>query len=79
MVTQVGVGFSDIPNSEEAGLEAARAAMAHAGVSSCNLAILFSTSKHDPAQLRNGVRSVIGPTSRLVGGYSIGIITRHWF
>lgn len=76
MVTQVGVGFSDIPNSEEAGLEAARAAMAHAGVSSCNLAILFSTSKHDPAQLRNGVRSVIGPTSRLVGGYSIGIITR---
>jgi hypothetical protein len=50
--------------------------MAHPGVSSCDLAILFSTSKHDPAQLRNGVRSVIGPTSRLVGGYSIGIITR---
>jgi hypothetical protein len=76
MVTHVGIGFSDLPNSEEAGLEAARAAMAHPGVSSCDLAILFSTSKHDPAQLRNGVRSVIGPTSRLVGGYSIGIITR---
>jgi hypothetical protein len=76
MVTQVGVGFSDIPNSEEAGVEAARTAMAHAGVSRCDLAILFSTSKHDPVQLRNGVRSVIGRTSRLVGGYSIGIITR---
>lgn len=76
MASKVGVGFSEIPSSEDAGLEAARAAVAYAGVSRCDLAILFSTSKHDPAQLRNGVRSVIGPTCRLIGGYSIGIITR---
>jgi len=76
MATKAGVGFSENPKSREAGIEAARAALAEAGVPGCNLAILFSTSKHDPAQLRDGVRSVIGPAPRLIGGYSSGIITR---
>src|SRR5512139_3404693 len=76
MTTKAGVGFSENPKSREAGAEAARAALAEAGISACDLAILFSTSKHDPAQLRDGVRSVIGPAPRLIGGYSIGIITR---
>jgi len=50
--------------------------MAQAGVSRCDLAIMYSTSKHDPAQLRDGVRSAIGPEARLIGGYSIGTITK---
>jgi len=76
MTTKAGVGFSENPGSREAGAEVACAALAEAGASECNLAILFSTSKHDPVQLRDGVRSVIGPEARLIGGYSIGIITR---
>lgn len=76
MATKVGVGFSENPKSYEAGVEAAKAAMAEAGVSKCDLTIMFSTSKPDPVQLRDGVRSVIGPTSRLIGGYSNGIITK---
>lgn len=76
MATKTGVGFSENPKSREAGMEAARAALAEAGVSECDLAILFSTSKHDPVQLRDGVRSVIGAGARLIGGYSSGIITR---
>jgi hypothetical protein len=50
--------------------------MAQAGTSNCRLAILYSTEKHDPTQLRDGVRSVIGPDTRLIGGYAGGIITR---
>ncbi len=76
MTTTAGVGFSENPNSQEAGAEAAGAAMKEAGVSDCQLAMLYSTSKHEPAQLRSGVRSVIGPNARLIGGYSSGIITR---
>jgi hypothetical protein len=57
-------------------VDAASAAAAEAGVSRCDLAMIYSTSKHDPAQLRDGVRSVIGPTARLIGGYTIGIITK---
>jgi hypothetical protein len=37
---------------------------------------MFVTPKHDPIQVRDGVRSVIGPAARLFGGYSVGIITK---
>ncbi|MCI0495210.1 FIST C-terminal domain-containing protein [candidate division KSB1 bacterium] len=76
MATKAGVGFSENPKSFDAGVEAAKTAMAEAGVSKCDLAMMYSTSKHDPAGLRDGVRSVIGAKTRLVGGYSNGIITR---
>jgi hypothetical protein len=75
MATRTGVGFSDNSESQKAGMGAASAAMAQAGLSRCDLAILYSTSRHDPARLRDGVRSVIGPEARLIGGYSSGIIT----
>jgi hypothetical protein len=76
MATKVGVGVSENPTSLDAGKEAARAATAEAGVSTCDLAIMYSTPKHDNYQLRDGVRSVIGPSARLIGGYSVGIITK---
>jgi len=75
MSTEAGVGYSENPTSLEAGIEAASAAMAHAGTARCDLAIVYSTEKHDPTQLRNGLRSIIGPSARLIGGYAVGIIT----
>ena len=75
MSTKAGVGYSENPKSLEAGAEAASAAMAQAGVGRCDLAIVYSTEKHDPTQLRNGLRSIIGPSARLIGGYAVGIIT----
>lgn len=75
MATKVGVGYSENPKSKDAGREAAGCALEKAGIKKCDLAILFSTSKHDPARLRDGVRLVIGPETRLIGGYSNGIIT----
>lgn len=77
MAAVAGVGFSENPKSGEAGVEAASAALAEAGVEKGELAIMFSTGKHDPRQLRDGVRSVIGPAARLIGGYSMGIITKN--
>jgi hypothetical protein len=76
MATTAGVGYSEVANSFEAGIEAATAAMTEAGVARCDLAIMSSTGKHDPRQLSDGVRSVIGPAARLIGGRSMGIITR---
>jgi len=75
MSTNAGVGYSDSPLSWEAGADAARAAVKSASIDRCDLALLFSTEKHDPTKLRDGVRSVIGPSARLIGGYSIGAIT----
>lgn len=78
MGTKFGVGYTENPKSFEAGVEMAKQAMSEAGIEKCDLAILYSTSKQDPFQLGDGVRSVIGPTARLIGGYSMGIITRDY-
>ena len=75
MATRAGVGYSENTKSWDAGAEAAGAAMAMAGVDACDLAILYATSRQDPVQLRDGVRSVIGPNARLIGGYAIGAFT----
>jgi hypothetical protein len=76
MTTKAGVGYSEKTASKEAGIEAAKAAIEGLGGASCSLAIVYSTSKHDPAQLRDGIRSVIGAQARLIGGYGVGIITK---
>lgn len=75
MATQAGVGFSESPNSYAAGTEAARTALEKAGVDRADLAILFSTAKHDPERVREGVRSVLGKDTRLIGGAAVGVIT----
>lgn len=73
--TDAGVGFSENANSRAAGAEAARAAFASAGLDTCDLVLMFATSKHDPGGLQDGVRSVVGHEARLFGGSAVGIIT----
>ena len=40
MATRAGVGCSENPNSKDAGMEAASAAVAEAGINTCDLGIL---------------------------------------
>jgi len=75
---RAGVGHSVNPTSTEAAIEAARAALAQAGTESCDLALLFAASKHDPTQLRDGLRSVVGPATRIAGGNAVGVVTRDY-
>jgi hypothetical protein len=72
-----GVGYSDDPRSYEAGVDAATQALETAGLGRCDLVLLFSTPKQDPVALRDGVRSVVGPHPRLIGGYAVGVITNE--
>jgi hypothetical protein len=74
-LARASVGYSELPHSREAGIAAATQALAGLGDGKCDLVLLFSTSKHDPSALHEAVRSVIGPSPRLIGGYSVGIIT----
>ena len=53
-------------------------AMQEAGMEECNLAILYATSKQDPVLLSEGVRSVIGSGARVIGGFTLGIITKDF-
>ena len=77
MPTKVGVGYSEHAKSHEAGAEAAQAALKDADLTACDLVLLFGTEKHNPVHLRDGVRAVVGPLPRLIGGYSMGIITNE--
>ena len=76
--TRGGVGYSELPNPLEAGAEAARRAMAQAGVDVCDLVFLFATAKQDPVAVRDGVRSVVGRSARLMGGATVGVITNDF-
>lgn len=73
--TRAGVGFSENPDSEAAGVETARTAMERACITRCDLVLLFSTAKHDQARLLRSVRSVVGADARIVGGGVAGVIT----
>ena len=75
MIPKVGVGFSEIEDSFEAGRQMARAALAQGRFGACDLALLFSTCQHEPQALRDGVRAIIGPHARLVGGWAVGTMT----
>jgi hypothetical protein len=75
---RAGIGHSVNPTSAEAAIEATRAALAHVGTESCDLALMFATSKHDPTQLRDGLRSVAGRATRIAGGNAMGVVTRDY-
>jgi hypothetical protein len=76
MTTQVGVGYSGVVDSLQAGKEAAAKAMRQAGIEQCDLVLLFATADHDPVRLRDGVRAVVGNQSPLIGASSLGVITQ---
>jgi hypothetical protein len=77
MPSRAGVGYSENSGSRQAGKEAARAAIADGGLDHCDLVLVYSTEKHDPEQLRDGIRAIVGPKPRLIGGYSAGTITKN--
>jgi len=77
-ITRAGVGVSERASSREAGAEAARMALASAGLEACDLALVFCTGKHDPHAFHAGVRSVMPAPARIIGGYTIGVITNEF-
>ena len=76
--SRAGVGYSESSGSREAGTEAARMALAGLDGAKADLIMPFATSKHDPQLFLDGVRSVVGPGVKLVGGSAFGGITNDW-
>lgn len=77
---QVGVGYSDYPDSIIAGRKAATMALSQTDRSeSCDLVLLFCTARHNQQMLRNAVVSVVGKSPSIFGGGSAGVITNEYF
>lgn len=75
---RAGAGHSVNTESKEAAAEAARAALAQAGTETCDLAMMFATPRQNPAPLVDGLRSVVGPDSRVIGGNTYGVVTADY-
>lgn len=77
---QVGVGWSDHPDSIAAGKQAAQMALLKAErTDSCDLILLFCTAHHNQQLLRNAVVSVLGESECVFGGGAAGVITNDYF
>ena len=77
---QVGVGHSDNPESNAAGLQAVKMAILKGGRSDqCDMVLLFSTARHDQAILRDAVVSAVGNSVPIYGGGAVGVITNEYF
>lgn len=73
---RVGIGYSEHPDTDIAGSNAAQRALENAGRSDpCDFVLMFSTSYHDSAALRDAVAGVLGQGTPIIGGGAIGVIT----
>lgn len=75
---RVGVGVSENPVSREAAMEATGKAIAGSGIERPDLVLFYTTEQHDPGQLQAGIRETVGPDTRIMGGYSMGVITNDY-
>ena len=77
---RVGVGYSDNPDTAAAGRQAVLEALEQAGqTGQCDLALLFSTARHDAHILRDAVASLVGSSVPIVGGGAVGTISNTRF
>jgi len=71
----VGIGYSELPDTREAGRQAAREALSQGNASRpCDLVLLFATAPHDARTLRDTVREELGASVPVVGGGAVGAI-----
>eukprot|EP00697_Spironema_sp_BW2_P008107 gnl/Spiro4/22616_TR11157_c0_g4_i1.p1 gnl/Spiro4/22616_TR11157_c0_g4~~gnl/Spiro4/22616_TR11157_c0_g4_i1.p1 ORF type:complete len:482 (+),score=106.65 gnl/Spiro4/22616_TR11157_c0_g4_i1:103-1446(+) len=71
---QASVGHSVLPGSHDAGVAAAREAIAGLNGEPCGWAIVFLGGQHQRAQAIAGMREVVGPDVLLFGGSTPGVI-----
>ena len=77
---RVEVGYSDIPDSASAGVQAVRAAVKMSErQEACDLVLLFCTARHDPDVLRAAVAAEAGASALIYGGGAAGVITNEFF
>ncbi|MES2138556.1 MAG: FIST N-terminal domain-containing protein [Bacteroidota bacterium] len=75
MQTTIGIGYSELFDSFNAGKECALEAVKSLDGNPISIAIIFTTVRHDAELFQNGIKEIIGADTRLIGGYSVGIIT----
>lgn len=79
MNTIVSIAFSEDTNSFNAGYEVGESVLSKAEHKRYSFAFLFSSAKHDSSEVFSGVRKVLNPNTKIIGGSTPGIITNDYF
>lgn len=74
--TIAGIGFSENSHSETCAQQAASNALQQLNTD-CDIALVFSTSRHNPHDVLKGLKKVFGDKTKIIGGYAIGVITKE--
>ena len=79
-MTKFGVGYSELSNSFEAGIEAAKNALESSGISVKDICVcfIFCTSRHEALEYHKGVSTLISNLP-FFGGFANGTITNTEF
>lgn len=75
-MTKVGIGSGNNENTFELGQSIARSAMQSGGIEQADIVIAFCSGHGDLEQYYAGLRSVVGASTPIIGGASLGVITR---
>lgn len=78
METRSGVAHSTLQDSYLAGQELANKALQNAGIKECNFALVFASVEHQVENLLEGIQSILGPGTHIMGATSPGIITNDF-
>ena len=78
MGSKAAVSYSIDRDSYKAGKEMSHGALSNAGINKCDFALVFASSEHEPSKLLDGVKSVLGTDTQILGGTSAGVITNDY-
>jgi len=73
----MGIGYSDLSDSFNAGVQAAKGSIKNEINPSINISIVFLSGRHKAEAALRGIRSVLGHSTRIIGGSTSGIITNE--
>jgi hypothetical protein len=72
---KIGIGYSNIPDSFQAGTTAAEMAMQQAQITRPNLVLAFCSGALNAPAFFQGLQAVVGTHVPIIGGSAVGIIT----
>jgi small ligand-binding sensory domain FIST len=76
-VTRIGIGYGNDEDAYALGRCVAQSALQAGGMDSADLLVAFCCGSVDSERFYQGLRSVVGESTPIIGGSSIGVITRE--
>ena len=74
-MTKIGIGYGNEGEAYSLGRSVAQSALQSGGIGRADLLLAFCHGSMDHELFYQGLRSVVGPATAIIGGSSLGVIT----